>query len=84
MVDQNQLPCPIGGKFARHCCSSAVGQLVLGATTEQASEVFERLIALELRAKRIYAVLAQTFTKDKSAHQFFESSANTSKIMPIC
>jgi hypothetical protein len=72
VVDQSQSPHPIGGTFARHCCSSAVGQSVLGATTLQASEVCERFIALELRAKRIYAVFAQTFAKTKSAHQFFE------------
>jgi hypothetical protein len=46
--------------------------LFWGATPLQVSELFEGLIALELRAKRIYAVIAQTFAKTKSAHQFFE------------
>jgi hypothetical protein len=71
-MDQSRPPCPTGDKFARHCCSSAVGQSVLGATILQASEVCERFIALELRAKRIYAVLAQAFAKAESARQFFE------------
>jgi hypothetical protein len=47
-------------------------QSLLGATILRASEVYEPLIGLELRAKRIYAVLAQTFAKNKSAQQFFE------------
>ena len=38
----------------------------------QVSKLFERLIALELRAKRIYSVLAQAFAKNESAQQFFE------------
>jgi hypothetical protein len=43
----------------------------VGATILQAPDIFERFIAMELRAKRIYAVLAQSFAKNKSAHQFF-------------
>ena len=61
---------------------------VFGATALQVPELFGAAIGLELRAKRIYAALAQRFAETESVRQFFEVLAQQeqdhAELLEVC
>ena len=61
---------------------------VFGAAALQVPKLFGGAIGLELRAKRIYAALAQRFAETESARQFFEFLAQQeqdhSELLEVC